>query len=1304
MAVQMYDTSKQLPAMTVADSSTGMNRFAPYFGPATHQPNLVMDPYRRRSYDHFALPDAYQGRNYFLGTVVETKVMSEDSFYTQVLLPLRQVSDGQVPARGISWNKWIFDSHFADILPEETPASLITSRREERSRAFVRRGKAFTLEHGFMETPEGREAYRRNLEQMVNLVAETNNFDVVYELLNVDVGEKEWNARFGYVRQDSVREAIQAEKERWAILQKTKNGFEKMDAQIKQDMRRRRGVADTWILHESMMTHLHLVPPEKTDMYLAGERGPTNVTTYDATRPIAYLNGNIRVYLSRSFAVGDYNTEIDPWLRERQIGEYFLMASEYQHNSDVRDYNSEEMSPAVYDEYSDEYAILSFQTAIHNTILFDNVGHLRTPQKHFDVPNWEKDIEKDPFVKPSNPHGVNAIEVWGEMHPDYLPTEGVMRIARSAIRRLAERYKGGEKELSSIMRDGLNALSVINSRTLTKEYLSALRKVNPGENAGDPLEQTIPDGRFVKSNAKLVWKRNAATGSFNLPPLETAQEKTSILVGFANYPGLLAVREARRSGNLPVGYEDQDLDRLDRFVGLIEEMATIGKQLFPGSVFLDERFTGPQYTKMTSASVLMDNLLGTYQEAMWMPRAQKLPQGADQARLRADDTALRESLRSTAMQIGESNDTGTKTTFSGDTLNLFGAYSGDQAGTGRFPLPNAEAQGSARPYETHENRIILSELYRQLNVFDKQQGASAKEAVKPFFDYVMNAKNSVDDILKFALNNYKLFQTDSAKAWKATLSRLAAGLADARDGDRRLGTTAYGVSLYAEGNEDDQAPIQVQYGQQAPPAREGTYYRTPLTLSATQILQLAERPNAVDATVSRPESNASVGASQQELRLLGRQIAEAERNTGRADVRPSLSSLYRSQDLGHLGRTFVAQTVMERHNQAMGDGMDVDGGAGRYSTEMRIRENLADRAATKRRRLAIGGDTRGSAARKEMAYYGVYGGAEQQGMGHDSVQSSLVAAGSDGIDEGAGRLTEIHSRFGEHYRKVDRSSESDVVKLIAKIFLGTATTRQSLMAMVKNDVVSPIVFMAARPHMTYNMRMGVKMLAGSGTGNTFVGQSWFELSDDTQKGMHHADYRYWSKSIVLEPNNVFLAFDIFSQEGISGAGVQPISLAEYDPAAGKFGRDREESLFYIPLPYSSGIQGADNRQQLSDTIDLSGRFLHFKVLGAQDKEKLMKLQYPTAARMNGYIGWRTEEAYGTVPLYDTSHPWRFEQNDTTRHYNTTVCKGHQLQWDRQEKKRTISKRNTGHWGKLTIPGVAAIRNGGLKDFSDIVAY
>jgi len=59
-----------------------------------------------------------------------------------------------------------FDRHFNQTLagrvPHEGISRLITSSKRAFKDHTVRRGLAFILEHGFMNTAEGREQYRRN--------------------------------------------------------------------------------------------------------------------------------------------------------------------------------------------------------------------------------------------------------------------------------------------------------------------------------------------------------------------------------------------------------------------------------------------------------------------------------------------------------------------------------------------------------------------------------------------------------------------------------------------------------------------------------------------------------------------------------------------------------------------------------------------------------------------------------------------------------------------------------------------------------------------------------------------------------------------------------------------------------------------------------------------------------------------------------------------------------------------------------------------------------------------------------------
>jgi len=51
---------------------------------------------------------------------------------------------------------WTFNETFTGLVPELGVSRLVSSKRETHSDTVVRRGLAVRLEHGFMDTPEGR--------------------------------------------------------------------------------------------------------------------------------------------------------------------------------------------------------------------------------------------------------------------------------------------------------------------------------------------------------------------------------------------------------------------------------------------------------------------------------------------------------------------------------------------------------------------------------------------------------------------------------------------------------------------------------------------------------------------------------------------------------------------------------------------------------------------------------------------------------------------------------------------------------------------------------------------------------------------------------------------------------------------------------------------------------------------------------------------------------------------------------------------------------------------------------------------
>lgn len=60
-------------------------------------------------------------------------------------------------------------------MPHEGVSRLITSSKRAFKDHTIRRGLAFILEHGFMNTAEGREQYRRNLMGIKQCVQEVRS-------------------------------------------------------------------------------------------------------------------------------------------------------------------------------------------------------------------------------------------------------------------------------------------------------------------------------------------------------------------------------------------------------------------------------------------------------------------------------------------------------------------------------------------------------------------------------------------------------------------------------------------------------------------------------------------------------------------------------------------------------------------------------------------------------------------------------------------------------------------------------------------------------------------------------------------------------------------------------------------------------------------------------------------------------------------------------------------------------------------------------------------------------------------------
>lgn len=289
--------------LATVDTTSGSSEWEPFFGKPVNGP-IYTDPYKKQSNQNYALPDAYKGQSNYLGELVNFQILTDVTWYTGVILPI--VRSDQL---SVTWNRWDFNQHRTEIVPEESVSRLISSQMSTENAAFVRSGIifytllrsrkqrkfifftknvslfsclgiAFQLEHGFMKTEQGRQQYRYGLRQIAIAVNETNNADVILALITCENANRTWEKRHGHYNKRTVQERIEDEVNIWACTQKDQLGFAKLDTQIDEAMIRYQGRADTWILPPKLQIFANF-QPRSTDYYLSGKVwNPDGVDSY----------------------------------------------------------------------------------------------------------------------------------------------------------------------------------------------------------------------------------------------------------------------------------------------------------------------------------------------------------------------------------------------------------------------------------------------------------------------------------------------------------------------------------------------------------------------------------------------------------------------------------------------------------------------------------------------------------------------------------------------------------------------------------------------------------------------------------------------------------------------------------------------------------------------------------------------------------------------------------------------------------------------------------------------------------------
>lgn len=384
-----------------------------------------VDNYQERNADIWTMPENYKGRNLYLRDTIEDWMFTADpSYMTTRVLPWYPTEDVT-----IQWSQFEANAHLMGLTPYLTPSTTVTQKHKFMKAKLVRRGIRAQFEVDFLKTPMGRSSFLAALGQMTRSVQETAHAEGLRQLINAHRTQEQLIRSLNLPEDRIIAENMQKDVERFAIVQKQKNGLEQLDMMISSEMERYRGVADCYLIPEAVSIYATIVRPEKTDYYLAGQEGPNRVNKIGGIQPAGggralprveathMVRGNDGYIVKALHVDGLDRDQEDMMTRVRQIGNYYTMLHE--EVGDYKDYQSSHRSILIYDEDIDDMTRIDLITALENCQVFDDAAGGRVRSLPYnDMSKF--DAQQDFLTTLDENNRLQQVNIIGEIHPDFL--------------------------------------------------------------------------------------------------------------------------------------------------------------------------------------------------------------------------------------------------------------------------------------------------------------------------------------------------------------------------------------------------------------------------------------------------------------------------------------------------------------------------------------------------------------------------------------------------------------------------------------------------------------------------------------------------------------------------------------------------------------------------------------------------------------------------------------------------------------------------------------------------------------------
>ena len=1179
----------------------------------------------------WTLPDAYTGRSKKLSDTIERMVFTDDNWYLKEIAPFEIVQD----ANSVTWNEVRFAPHLTTPVPELGHVRLVKSERKQNTASWVRWGIGYYMEHGFMNTPEGMQYHIEHLQQMASAALETAKFDVIYTLLQAHDMEKRYEIEHGRFKGRRIDDLLAKDIWMFAALQKYKRPLNQLETHVSETMSRYGGVADSWIMPPQVINYMSIVPDEYLEQRKIGPTGPSIVL--DGPRPYGMIAKN-RVFIARTYHTAQFTGRENILEHQREIGEYYKMFDRQKESPSG--YASQNRHIQIYNEDNNSWWEVTLRWALDHSQLFNEDGSVRSPSfgEYQDrLSGADAGLDVFGYTEQDNAGNVRhrQAKIFGQL-PDFYFTARD-KISWAGTVREAMMRDFGELEFKEIERafnDGVDLLEEIDNLGWMDTYEKEIAaRFGPWKADGSDLDAATSANLGVspRTDNRTVYHLEEfvqTSGGFIEGNGETAKAGSKLqqlLPGLQSEPGLRYI--IAEGDDATLGEEKR---RAKNFLSAVRKVVRALRKYSHRSAVLERKYASSWFWYPTDETTFVENLVMPYRPPVFMA-AEKFSEalGRQQGEVnfvKRGIEALTSQQKIKDLTVKNANAASKEELFRLWAYNAVAAMSkADAANQAKLVAQFGGTAGAAITIKndfTFGSATIPEEVSNIVAGIMSIQKANNNEV----FDGIVS-----EDI---ALQVIQQIRDSFEREWKKTQESAAASSAktSAREGFNQ--------------------------------ANINTFRRTPLLASPRFAADLYDQHVKAGLTKLLPADPnfPEVPVDQYTLDLNTRHISgrtgsnpEAQQRSNLLNINPAWVSKVNEQLHGVESITFL--------NNAM-------------ALEIGHSFDSADFTGVQAESQLVGAHGGGAMTRRSAK-----AAALKRGVPHKQLLDPYNRRGFTADVEMHIRDADLftNDNVRQSWNNLNELASAPLDRAIAHVFDTIEINYQAFSRFIDNNLRFPLGFYITRPHITYRMLYAIKVQAGKETCMTLMKPGLFEIGDDANTQAHFGAYTYYSKMLVKNHNNVFIAKSIFMNGYDGGNGVRAINPAEYQAANGNY---TGQSIIVLAVPYRDEIDGI---------LSLTGRL----PLGEYEDYDLTvdgELQYVSAKRYNRIYGWmfaRVDDQFETQP-YD---------GVLERRFNNVLCHaGHQFYWNPQRKDFSFVSEGKGHLGPHTYLGCDKARAGYNVEF------